>query len=502
LNRWLEDFLIVTSIILTVTALFHNVLEVVDFFADWLIISLFFYLKIPSRLDSYFRTTAFRDDLSIRSGLIFFPALIFFLFLLGVPFGFFLLPENLKHFSIFDVSTSILAVLALVFLSIFYFSWRVWNCSDVDLAKRLWRKTCESDEEFEGDFTLSKRSKIDSFFSRLVSPGAVPMAVCVFLFFATCVLLIIDFLLVILLIFWLGYNVFYEVGQRSTSFQRRSGFAYEFFKNIDRVLAWESLLQSGLVGRMEGIIEVIIMMGCFLMLIPLSVLSLEGFIVMFGFLCQWYVLIVLVQVARRTRYRRKTSRSKKPPPSLPKFSNIVLPSCLTLLVVFSLGGYLNLVESQDFVMIFTVLSLTLNISAIVSIALWARTQETKIRDPIKHLGKDRYRLYGIFYSLGLLIALAGKSLQGVIFWTSLSGALILLTTQDSIRTRFRRSDPKIYATLTTLHLAVGIYIILGTAIYFFPELSFLMLTVAILCGVLLLLMWLQTFRIRAFIHAE
>ena len=498
-----EDGLIVISIVLTVVSLFYNTYEILDFFVDWLVISVFFYAKIPSRLNSYFRTTMFREDLSIRSGIVFFPGLMFVMFLLGVPFGFFLLPEGLKYVSVLSMSASVLGVIALVFLSIVYFSWRVWNCPDAELAMRFWRKTCESDEEFERDVALSERSRIDKFFSRLVSPGAVPMAISVILFFATCVLMIIDVLLAILLVFWLAYNIFYEIGLRSSSFRKRSGFAYKFFKNLDRVLAWESLLQTGLVGRMEGIIEVIIIMGCFLILIPLSVLSLEGFIVMFGFLCQWYVLIVLIQVARRTRYRKKDSRSRNLPPSLPKYSDIVLPSCLALLLVFSLAGYLNLQESQEFMKIFTVLSVTLNIGAIVSTMLWTRAQEeTEIQDQIEHLGKDRYRLYGIFYSLGLLIALVGKSMQGVMFWTALSGSLILLTTQSTIRMKFHRSEPKTYATVTTLHLAIGIYIILGTAIYFFPELSFLMIAVAILCGVLLLLMWLQTYRIRGLTHVE
>ena len=491
-----EDGVIVISIVLTVVSLFYNTYEILDFFVDWLIISVFFYARIPPRLNSYFRTTMFREDLSIKSGIVLFPALMFLIFLLGVPFGFFLLPEGLKYVSVLSISTSVLGVIAFVFLSIVYFSWRLWNCSDAELAMRFWRKTCESDEEFERDVALSERSKIDNFFSRLVSPGAVPMAISVILFFATCVLIIIDVLLVILLVFWLAYNVFYEIRVRSSSFQKRSDFAYDFFKNLDRVLAWESLLQTGLVGRMEGIIEVIIMMGCFLILIPLSVLSLEGFIVMFGFLCQWYVLIVLIQVTRRTRYRKK-GKSRNLPPSLPKYSDIVLPSCLILLLVFSLAGYLDLQESQGFMKIFTVLSVTLNIGAIVSTMLWARArEETKIQDRIEHLGKDRYRLYGIFYSLGLLIALVGKSLQGVMFWTALSGSLILLTTQSSIRMKFRRSEPKTYATVTTLNLAIGIYIILGTAIYFFPELLFLMIALATLCGVLLLLMWLQTYRIR------
>jgi len=492
------DSLIVISIVLTVASLFYNAFEIVDFFVDWLIISLFFYAKISSRLNSNFRTTMFRDDLSIRLGIVFFPALMFLVFLLSVPFGFFLLPEGLKHVTVLSVTASILGAIAFVFVSIVYFSWRVWNCSDAELAMRLWRKACESDEDFERDLALSKRSRIDNFFSRLVSPGVVPMAVSVILFFATCVLMIIDVLLVILLVCWLFYNVFYEIGRRSSSFQKRSGFAYRFFKNLDRVLAWESLLQIGLAGRMAGIIEVIIMMGCFFILILVSVLNLAAFIVMFGFLCQWYVLIVLIQIARRTRYRKQASKSKKPLPMLPKYSNVVLPSCLTILVCFSLSGCLNLQESQNFVRIFTVLSLILNIAAIVSIALWAkRKQKMERENLLEPLEKDRYRLYVIFYSLGLMIALVGKSLHGIMFWTALSGALFLLATHDDVRKRFQKSDARTYATVTTLHMAIGIYIILGTAIFFFPELSFLMIATAVLSGILLLLMWLQTFRTRA-----
>lgn len=491
-KQLVEDGFIITSIALTIAALFYGTFEIMDFFVNYLLISWFFFAKIPLRLDSYFRTTAFREDLSIRSGIVLFPALMFLVFALGGPFGFFLLPQDLKHFTILSVSASVLGVIAFALLSIIYFSWRAWNCSDAGLAMRLWRKTCESDEEFEHDLALSKRSRIDHYFNRLVSPGAVPMGITVILFFATCVLMIIDVLLVFLLACWLACNIFFEIGQRSSDFQRRSSSAYKFFKNLDGVLAWESLLRFGLVGRMENVIELIIVMGCYLMLIIISVLSLEAFIVMFGFLCQWYVLIVLIQIARRKRHRRKALRGKSLLPSLPNYSNIVLPFCLTLLGVFSLGGYFDLTESQFFMRTFTVLSLALNIGAIVSIMLWAQAKERRS----SQLEMDRYRLNGIFYSLGLLIALAGKSTQGVVFWTVFSGVLILLTMQGSIRTRFQRSDPKTYATVTTFHLAIGIYTILGTATYFFPELSFLMVSVAILCVVLLLLMWLQTFRIR------
>lgn len=501
-RRFAEDCLIVTSIFLTIVSLLHNTFEIFDFLVDWLVISLFFYTKVSSRLNSYFRTTVFREDLWIRFGIVFFPALMFFLFLLSVPLGFFLLPKGLEHLNVLDLSASVLGVIGVVFLSIVYFSWRIWNCSDAKLAMRLWRKVCESDEEFKRDVALSKVSRIDNFFSKLVSPGVVPMAISVILFFGTCVLMMIDVLLAIFLVSWLAYNILYETGQRSSSFQERSGFAYEFFKNLDGVLAWESLLQPGLAGKMGGIIEVIIIMGCFSILILVSLLNLAAFIVMFGFLCQWYVLIVLIQIARRSRYRKQASRSKKPPPKLPKFSNVVLPSCLTILVGFSVIGYLNLQESKDFVCILSVLSLILNIGAIASITLWAKRKKPNMDNSVELLEKDRYRLYAIFYALGLMIGLIGKSMDGIVFWTALSGALVLLAAQDIVRARFQKSGPKKYATVTTLHLAVGIYIILGTAIYFFPELSTLMIAVAALSGFLLLLMWLQILRIRSLNHVE
>ncbi|UCE29503.1 MAG: hypothetical protein JSV85_01905 [Candidatus Bathyarchaeota archaeon] len=493
-----EDGFIIASIALTTAALFHGTFEIADFFVNYLLISWFFYTKIPLRLDSYFRTTAFREDLSIKSGIVLFPALMFLVFTLGRPFGFLLLPQGLKRFALLSVDASVLGVIAVALLSIIYFSWRAWNCPDTKLAMRLWRKTCESDEEFEHDLALSSESRIDHYFNRLVSPGAVPMGITVILFFAAYVLMIIDVLLVILLACWLAYNILFEVGRRSSDFSRRSNSAYKFFKNLDRVLVWESLLRFGLVGRMENVVGAIIVTGCFLLLITISIISLEAFIVMFGFLCQWYVLVVLIQIARRTRYRPRALRNESLLPSLPNYSNVVLPFCLTLLLVFSLGGYLDLTESQLFMRAFTIMSLSLNVGVIVSVVLWARSGKR----PATQLRMDRYRLFGIFYLSGLFVALAGKSIQGVIFWTALSGALIFLTTQRSIHARYQRSDPKICATATTLHFAIGVYTILGTAAYFFPELSFLMLSAAMLSGVLFLLMWVQTFRIRTLAQTE
>jgi len=495
-GKFVENCLIVISVVLTTASLINNSIGIAAVLVDWSLIALFIYTKIPSSLDSYFQTTAFRKDMSIRLGLVFFPAIIFFLFLPSAPFGFFLLPKGLEDLTTMDLSVPILGAVAIVFISIFYFYWRIWNCFDSKLAQKLWRKASESEEDYKRDLALAERSRIDRFFTRSVGTGLIPMAVSVILFFSWLILAIIDVLLAIFLLSWLTYNVLYEIIKKHTSLRNRIGFTYKFFVRLDKVLAWESLVQTGLAGTVGGVMEVIMITGCFCLLILTSFVSLAAFIVMFGLLSQWYVLIVLVQIARRNRYQKKASKKSKPPPTLPNYSNIVLTACLIMLVGFSVAGYMDIQESRDALRIFLVLFLMLNIATATSIALWTRKKKSKKTgfDFGKSLRNDNYRLYAIFYALGLLLALLGKSLRGVGFWTTLSGALILLNTHDSIRKKFRKTTPTTFATVTTLHMALGTYIILGSAINFIPELSTLMITLAVILGALLILMWLETLR--------
>ncbi len=497
-----EDYLIVVSIILTTASIFYEDLEFLAVPVDWCVICLFFCTKIPLRLDSYFRTTVFRKDLSIRLGLVFFPAVMLFLLALTDPFGFFLLPKELANRGILDFSFSVLGVIAVVFVAIFYFSWRVWKYSDPALAERLWRKTCESTEDYDRDWILYKTSRIDRFLTKVMAPGVAPTVVSVVLLFSWLILAISDVLLAMLLIFWLAYNVLYEVSQRQTSLKNRSKSAYRFVKKLDRVLAWEGLLTAALSGGVGGIMEVIILTGCFCLLILLSIGSLASFIGMFGFLCQWYVLIVLIQIARRIGFRKMTTRTSQPP-TLPKFSNVALPFCLIMLAGFSIAGYMDFQQSPDALRIFAIMFLCLNIATIISTVLWIKkTRDEKNARVIKKkqnpsLKYDSYRLYAAFYALGLPIALLGKSLDGFVFWTALSGALIFLSNDDIVRDRFRESSPKTYATLTTLHIAIGGYVILGFAIWFIPELLFLLISAATVIGALLIIMWVQTVRIRS-----
>jgi len=174
-----------------------------------------------------------------------------------------------------------------------------------------------------------------------------------------------------------------------------------------------------------------------------------------------------------------------------------------MLAGFSIAGYMDLQQSPDVLRIFAIMFLCLNIVTITSIVFWIRkTGDEKNACAMKKkqnasLKYDSYRLYAAFYALGLPIALLGKSLDGFMFWTALSGALIFLSNDDVVRDRFRESSPKTYATLTTLHMAIGGYVILGFAIWFIPELFFLLISLAAIIGALLIIMWVQTVRIRS-----
>ena len=135
-KKYAENCLIIASVILTIASLLYDPIEIVAIPIDWFLISLLFYTKIPSKLDSYFQTTIFKKDLSIRLGLVFFPAIMFFLFLLSDPFGFFLLPKALENLNILDFSVSVLGTIAMVFISIICFSWRVNACPSAQSANK------------------------------------------------------------------------------------------------------------------------------------------------------------------------------------------------------------------------------------------------------------------------------------------------------------------------------------------------------------------------------
>jgi hypothetical protein len=316
------------------------------------------------------------------------------------------------------------------------------------------------------------------------------------LFLSWLILMITDILFVMLLVLLLTYNLLYEVGRRSTSLTERNRLAYRFFNSLDGMLTWEDLLQTGLSHRIGGIMEVLMLTACFLLLALVSLLSLAAFIIMFGLLSQWYVLVVLVQIGRRRRYEMKVSAATKPP-TLPQRCDLVLLACLAMLIGFSAAGYADLQKSTYTLEVFLALSAILNIATLASVTFWRiRQRSGRSNWYCENLKNDRYRLYSILYSLGFPVALLGKSFDGLGLWSVLTGALVWLSTDDSVRKRFRDASPVKYATVTTLHMAIGVSSIIGLIFYFLPELSLLAVTATIVFSILLAWMWIQKFRMR------
>lgn len=491
-----ENCLVTISVAATIVSLYNDSIEVFAVFLDWTLILLFFYTRIPAALDSYFRTKVFREDLSLKVGIIFFPSITFFLFLLSVPFGFFLLPKVFQTLSIFDLSVSIFGTMLLVFVSIFYFSWRTWYHKQV--ALKLWRKTCTSQKQFEREQKKIDKPGLESFLTKYMSPGIPLMAVTVVLFFGWLILSIIDIIFAAFLLIWLTYNLVYEVSNRKTSLTKRNLAVFKSWRKLDEKIAWESLIRTALAGSVSGVMDIIIITGSFTLLILISLLNLAAFIIMFGLLSSWYLLVVLIQLARRDRYRIKLS-SEKSFPTLPPYVDLILAGCLATIVGFAAATYMQLYNLQIALKIFLILSVALNMGAFVSIGFWTKRKNAtdsggKKPKMIKSLHRDRYRLAAIFFVVGLPIALLGNDIKGIIFWTALSGSLILLSFSNDIRKRTENTGPVTFATVATFHLGFGIYVILSSALYIFPELGSMLEIVMVILGILLGLMWVQTYK--------
>jgi hypothetical protein len=320
----------------------------------------------------------------------------------------------------------------------------------------------------------------------------------VMLFISWLVLAVIDVAFVMLLMLLLTYNLLHEIERRSIGLKERERLAYRLFNRLDSILTWDAILQTGLNLRVGGFIEALMLIVSLLLLIFLSFLSFAAFIVMFGLLCQWYVLIVLVQIGRRSRLKHGKKNLDAKLRTLPPGSNLILPSCLIMLISFTaLGSYYSNIQKST-VELLLLLSAILNIGAVASIILWRgkRNKGVMSNPEDKSVEKDEYRLYCILCSLGLPVVFAGKNVQGYVFWTVFTGALIWLNFDARFRQRLKNAGPIKYATTTTLYEAVGVSLIIGLIFYMIAKLSLVGLTVASIVGFLLISMWVQKFRTR------
>lgn len=500
ITKILENCLILIEIATLILSFVISDIEMVSAFTGWLLIVLFSWVRLPRILNKYFKTNVFKRDFSLKFGIVFFPACMFTTLLLTPPFAYFLLPHNLRILALLDFSAAVIGVLIMVFISIFYFSWRIWRYSDV--ALKLWRKSCYSKEEFEWDLKQSSGSGIRSRINKYMSPGVTLMALSVILFFGWLILCIFDILMITFLFLWLTYNFMYEIRYKHTKFRERTKKVYRFFVDIDQILVWEVLLRTGLRRSISGIIDVITVTGSFFIIILASLLSLEAFIVMFGFLGAWYFLIVLIQMAREAKFKADahTKTLNNDTPSLPVHVDTVLAGYSILIIGFSIMAFQQVGYDSRISLTFLICSMMLNIMALSSITFWIKRKNKGLTtmNVVKNgLNKNRIRLYAIFFVWGLPIALAGKNFSWIMFWVIFTGSLMLLSLYDLIKSKINTNHPVIHATILTVHLAMGAYLILGAAMWIFPELKLLLEFAMIIIGVLLLCMWIQTYRYQA-----
>ena len=489
--RKIEDFIIIAGLFFTITGFFNPLAELISFVISWALVADFLLTRVPSFLDRKFHTKAFRKDLSLKLALLLFPTLMLTMLLIS-EIGVLMLPKLLENFAVLNINIALCLIVLLIFVSIFYFSWRSWRY-DERLAKTLWRSTVKTKEEFEWDYKYSKGKGVIPTINKYSSPGVAPTAICALLLVAWIIILTFDVFLVLFLLLLLVTPQNIKEHKTRTKIKDRLKSTYKVWKLFEETI-WKGIFGVPLKGQVHIIAESIMIAGCFILLVLPCILNWLAILFLLGLNAGWYILIVLTQLIRRTRYRAKKyalpDHQKMPRLTLPKFSTITIPSCLAMLIVSSAFIHFRLYQAAFMNVAFLASSLALNTVCIASIIMWLKEKERRIPDT----KKDRYWLYTIFFVVGLPWALAAPEIKGLIFWLAFSGAFILLTFSETIFNLAERKPPKIYATIPTIFYAIICYTILSAALYYFPELSTLLIYMYILFAALLSIMWIQLYK--------
>jgi len=494
-----ENGMIAIGVVLIFLGLVNRMADLAAFFFGSSLTLFYFFTKIPSALDRYFRTKAFRLDLALRFSFVVFPLVMFLTFFMYYPFAHLFLPEPLQIVRVsYGFEVAMMANVALIFASITFYSWRLWRYPDA--ALRLWRKVSGSQREFELDFQQSQTGGNLSALNRFICPGVAPMAIAVLLFLALLILRIFDVLLIGFLLLWLGHNVLHELGRRQSEFLRTLTPAIRFFRFFDQTVTWEGILRTGLRGNVSGIWDTFVLFMCFVLLIIPSVSSLAGFIVMFGFLGSWYLIIVLVQIMRRlgTVVNKAEAKSNQLH-VLPPHKDLALTGILSLIAVFSLLMTYPLLEAKTRLGVLIIASLVVNAINFFSIWRWAREHERpKRRANGVYRNRDRYRIDAIFLFSGLPIALIVSGAEGLLFWMMFSGAVILLSLSDRMLSKTSKSTPRICASYRVLYMTLIVCLIFGSAMWFFPESRLTLEILAPLMGFLIAMMGILFYKWRKY----
>lgn len=499
-----EGFLIAVSVTLTILQNFNNSLEMPAFIIGSLLVAWLIYDKIPRLLNRRLsdENKAFTTDVWLRFGLLFFSSAMFMLFVLNIYFGYFILPESLLGINALELTHSVYGAIALVFISIYYFSWWLWKYPD--LARQLWKMTTWTETEFKKEKATAERSKLYSLISKYLGPGVVPMAICVLLFMGWLVLSIVDLLMIGLLLLWLFNNILKQLPLK---------FALRKWDVLTgRDLVWKAVTRAG-IASLDSVMDSILIILGFMIIVLLATISWSGFIVVLVFFNGWFILFMLFAIglrsSARTRVRRGDQKIEESSYiSMPSFKDLLLFCSLVMISLFSIIVWFQLTEFASAV---GCAAIALNVCTLIMTIRWLRPKKDKRRAlrcrPSEHneeerkrlkrdLLRDRYRLYTTSLILGLPIVAAAKTFSAVVVWTGIVGGVIFLCFDADFRKKVQKQEAWVYASLLTGYMGTGIAVILGAAMYGLPELTTFLVPLGLMFIVLLVVYWLAIYRIK------
>jgi len=497
----IEDFFVAVTVALIILQLFISSLEVPAFAFDSALVIWLIYDKIPRLLNRRFsdKDRAFSSDIWLRLGLLFFPFTMFLLFALNRYLGYFLLPKSLHGVNTLELEHSVFGIVALVFVSIYYFSWYLWK--HPDLAEQLWKMTSWTKTEFKKEKATAKRSRLYSFVSKYLGPGIVPMAVCTLLFMGWLVLTINDLLMVGLLLLWLFNNILRQLSVR--------GVLGKWDNLVERDFVWKAVTKAG-IASLDNVLDAIMIILGFMIIVLLAMIGWSTFIGVIFFFNGWYVLVVLFLIGLRSSARVRIidgmrSLDETSFVSIPRRTDLILLSSYIMISVFSLSAFIILGEL--FKVSYVFVSIALNICALVitikwltdkedkRYRLWEKKEEERIKLK-KDLLRDRYRLYVTIFFLGLPIVAAAGVFSALVVWIGVISGVILLCFDADFRKKVQKQKAWVYASLLTLYMGTGIFMVLGAAMYGLPELKTFLVPAGVLFTILLAVYWLAIFRIK------
>ena len=499
-----KDFFVAVSVAFTILQVFDSSFEIPAFILGSLSILWLIYDKIPGLLNRRFsdEDKAFAKDFWLRCGLVFFSFAMFASFALNLYLGRFLLPRSLLGIASLELDLSIFGIIVLVFVSIYYFSWRLWKYED--LAEQLWKMTSWTETEFEKEKATAERSKLYSLISKYLGPGVVPMAVCVLLFMGWLVLFITDFFMIGLLLLWLfrdllGYHTSSKHGWKNV-LHRWDGLMED--------LVWKVFARAG-IASLDSVLDAIMIILGFMIIVLSAMIGWSTFIGVMVFFDGWYILFVLFQIGLRSSARVRIkegvqSLDESSFVSLPQSTDLILFSSYLMISTFSLSAFFQI--SEFFTISYMFVSIALNVWALVTIILWLKQPEKRCRFSNKKqeeklklkndLLRDRYRLYATIFFLGLPIVAAAGVFSALVLWIGVVSGLILACFDADFRKKIQREKAGVYASLLTAYMGTSVFMILGAAMYGLPELKTFLIPVGGFFTILLVVYWLAIFRIK------